>query len=239
MSRILGRDPTRRCKRVSEWPEGDRVRRTQALMSGDVIEEGGSLADYSVWSIRCFDAGYGRWLQWLDIQRDELDPAASPAARVTRQRVAAYVEDLLQFNGTKTIMGRLNELYHMCRALDPGHPLHWLPRMSTSLRARHVPVRLKAPRLVGVDELFQLGLRLMKQAAEARTTRRQALQYPKRADHQSAGRLPPAATKPGHAPDRGQFDPKSGRVVDRHPRVRDENWRAACVPATREPDDLH
>ena len=122
--------------------------------------------------MRAMDDGYSG-----STYSDELDPAASPAARVTRQRVAAYVEDLLKFNGTKTIMGRLNELSRMCRALDPGHPLHWLPRMSTSLRARHVPVRLKAPRLVGADELFQLGLRLMKQAAEARTTRRQALQY--------------------------------------------------------------
>jgi integrase/recombinase XerD len=176
MTRILGRDPARRCKQVSEWPEGDRMRRAQALVGGDVIEAGGSLADYSIRSIRCFDAGYGRWLQWLD-QRGELNPTASPATRATRQRVAAYTADLLKVNSTKTTMGRLNELYYMCRGLDPGHPLPWLPRMITAVRSRHVPVRIKAPRLVGVNELFRLGLRLMKQAAEASTTRLQALQY--------------------------------------------------------------
>src|SRR4051794_11898817 len=104
MTKTLGRNPARRCKSLSEWPGDDRARRAQALIGGDVIDGGGSLADYSEPFLRRLDAGYGRWLQWLDM-RNELDPAASPAARVTRQRVAAYIDDLRVANSTTTTSG--------------------------------------------------------------------------------------------------------------------------------------
>jgi integrase/recombinase XerD len=176
MTNILARDPARRCKPESEWPEGDRDRRAQALIGGDVIEGGGSLADYSVTSIKRLDSSYGRWLQWLDTH-GELDPAASPAARVTRQRAAAYTDDLLTVNGTRTVTERLEALFYMCRALDHDCALPWLLRMAAVVRARNVPVRVKAPRIVGADELFRLGLRLMEQAAKVGTARQQAVQY--------------------------------------------------------------
>jgi hypothetical protein len=44
---------------------------------------------------------------------NRLDPAESPVARTTRERVSLYVKDLLQANGTKTVLGRLAGLYYM------------------------------------------------------------------------------------------------------------------------------
>ena len=101
MTKILGRDPGRRCKPVNEWPPGDRLRRMQALVGGDVLEEGGLLANYSLPYLRRLDSGYGRWLQWLDMQ-GYLDMLDSPATRVTRQRVAEYTLNLRRSNSTKT-----------------------------------------------------------------------------------------------------------------------------------------
>ncbi len=176
MTKILGRNPSRRCQAESEWPEGDRARRAQALVGGDVIDGGGSLADYSSPFLRRLDAGYGRWLQWLAM-RNELDPAASPAARVTRSRVAAYIDDLRAANSTTTISGRLDELYYMCRAIDLGHPLPWLPGMAAMIRAGNVPVRIKTPRMVGAEQLFRLGLWLMQHASDANTPWRRVMQY--------------------------------------------------------------
>jgi integrase/recombinase XerD len=176
MTKILGRNPARRCKAESEWPAGDRARRAQALIGGDVIDGGGSLADYSSPFLRRLDAGYGRWLQWLDLH-NQLDPVASPAARVTRRRVTAYVDDLRVANSTTTASGRLDELYYMCRAIDVGHPLPWLPHMAAMIRASNISVRIKAPRMVGAVQLFRLGLRLMEHAGDANTPRRGVMQY--------------------------------------------------------------
>ena len=77
MTKILGRNPARRCKSVREWPAADRALRALALRAGDVIDEGGALACYSHAYIQKLDKGYGRWLQWLDM-RGELDPAGEP-----------------------------------------------------------------------------------------------------------------------------------------------------------------
>jgi integrase/recombinase XerD len=176
MTKILGRNPARRCKPVREWPAADRALRALALRAGDVIDEGGALACYSHAYIQKLDKGYGRWLQWLDM-RGELDPVAAPGSRVTRQRVAAYTNDLRTVNSTMTTMGRLDELYKLCRILDPQHPLPWLPRVMAIVRAQNVPLRIKVPRMVGAEQLFQLGIRLMQQAAEATTKRLQAMQY--------------------------------------------------------------
>jgi hypothetical protein len=114
----LSQDPARRCKPVSEWPEGDQQRRAEALEQGTLLEDGGALASHSRSSLRGLDSGYGRWLQWLD-NVGELDAAAPPASRVIRKRTAKYAETLLNMNGTGTVMERLRSLFYMCRALDP------------------------------------------------------------------------------------------------------------------------
>lgn len=171
-------DPTRRCMRVCEWPEGDRARRAQALASGDVLEQGGLLSHYAIASLRMLDASYGRWLQWLQV-RKELDPGASPGARVTRQRASDYVRHLLQVNSKLTVIERIQSLYQMCRAIDPEHPLPWLLKVVAAVRTHTVPVQTKAPFIIDSGELYQLGVGLMKRAKQPSSgcTWRQAIRY--------------------------------------------------------------
>jgi integrase/recombinase XerD len=172
-------NPAHRCMRVCEWPEGDRTRRAQALVSGDVIEQGGALSHYAATTLRRLDSAYGRWLQWLRV-REELDPDGSPATRVTRQRAGDYVRHLLQVNNKLTVIERIQSLYEMCRAIDPEHPLPWLLKVVAAVRAHTVPGQAKASRvLIDSDELYQLGIGLIRRAKQPSSgcTWRQAVRY--------------------------------------------------------------
>jgi hypothetical protein len=88
VTKILHKDPDRCCKKLETWPEMDRRLWEAALEPGDLLEEGGSRANYAEFSNRKVISGYGRWLSWLDRQ-GLFDAAISPADRIIPVRVAA------------------------------------------------------------------------------------------------------------------------------------------------------
>ena len=177
MSRLLARDPARRCMRVSEWPAQDRALREKALAVGDIIDGGaGVLAAYRGVTVTFLDKGYGRWLQWL-LERGDLDPLEPPARRITPDRAADFVKDLLRVNGTKTVIGRLAGIYYMARAQDPGHDLRFLRQHIARIRGRHVPVRNKHAKIVDIAAIYRLGLDLMRTAAGRAAMRHTMVQF--------------------------------------------------------------
>ena len=135
MTKHSNRGIAGRYKPFQEWPENDQVLRARALMPGDVIDGEGPLAAYRSPTLRFCDQGNGRWLQWLD-NVGELDPDQSPALRVTPDRIRRHVEDLLRINQPKAAAGRLEGLFYMLRAIDPGHDLSCLRSAITRLRGR-------------------------------------------------------------------------------------------------------
>ncbi len=175
MSKILGRDPARRCKPLREWPGQDRALWEAALLPGDIIDPGGARARFAYHTNRKLVVGYGRWLQWLD-QRDALEASEPPGARITPAQVAIYVEALAEHGSTQTLIGRLEELFQMARGMDPTLDWSWIRQAAVRIRSRHSPARPKAPRLVDADELYAVGLRLMADAEKPGTPRRQACQ---------------------------------------------------------------
>ena len=172
----LARDPARRCRPFLEWPALDRALWEAAHQPGDPIDPGGLYADAARPSTRKRQSGYGRWLQWLD-QGGALDPRQAPAARITPARVAAYVAALSAWNSSQTVLNRLQELYEAARVMEADRDWSWIRRIAARIRARHVPARPKAPRIVATDELFDLGRHLMAEAGQAGSARQQALQY--------------------------------------------------------------
>jgi hypothetical protein len=52
MTKILHRDPDRRCKGLGEWPEPDRRLWQDALVPGDLLEDGGSRARHGEYANR-------------------------------------------------------------------------------------------------------------------------------------------------------------------------------------------
>jgi hypothetical protein len=110
------------------------------------LDDAGPATEWAPRSAAKYAAGYGRWLCFLD-GRGWLDPDALPGARVTRERVAAYVEELQGRNGTYTVVCRLEELAAALRVLAPTDDWRWLLRRAAGLRRDARPVRTKRSRL--------------------------------------------------------------------------------------------
>ena len=176
MTKILHRDPDRRCKPLQEWPAADRDLWQAALVPGDLFEDGGSRARHSPFSNRKAVDGYGRWLTWLDRQ-GLLEMTTAPADRIIPARVIAYVADLEKHNATLTLLSRLEELRAVALVMGPDRDWRWLNRLHSQIRVRHRPARPKRPRLVPSHELFEVGIGLMARAEQENTACAGAMVY--------------------------------------------------------------
>jgi len=95
-----------------------------------------------------------------------------------RERVVSYVNALEALgNGTMTLLARLQELYEAALVMAPHRDWTWIRRIAATIRARHVPVRDKRAKLIGGEELFELGLHLMNGAPQLSTERLRALAF--------------------------------------------------------------
>ncbi|MBV9752438.1 MAG: hypothetical protein JO188_07965 [Hyphomicrobiales bacterium] len=95
-----------------------------------------------------------------------LDPCVTPADRVTKNRVNAYLAELRQVNAGFTIPDRIQELGDAMRALAPHEDWSWMLRAAGRLRAITIPAKDKRARIRPIDELVQLGLSLMAEAEQ-------------------------------------------------------------------------
>jgi integrase/recombinase XerD len=179
MTGTFGREhaPERACLKASEWPAPDRALWQAAIKPGDLLDGGGARCRYAAISNRKVERGYGRWLTYLVAVR-QLDSEAAPAGRIIRERVAGYVKALQDLgNGTQTILARLQELYEAAVVMDPARDWQWIRRIQAIVRAHHVPVRDKRARMVGAEELAELGLALIDGAERRSTERQRALAF--------------------------------------------------------------
>jgi integrase/recombinase XerD len=174
MTKILGRDPARRCLKIAEWPEADRRLWLSALQPGDVLEAGGARSGYRPASNRNAASGYGRWLAWLECC-GRLDQEQAPALRITRDAVAAYVQTLIPINSPVSIRVRLEALYQAARVMGANLDWQWLRRLRSGIRDDGQSKRDKRGRLVSSADLCDLGLRLMEQPVGRRTAREHAI----------------------------------------------------------------
>jgi len=55
--------------------------------------------------------------------------------------------------------------------MDVSRDWQWIRRIASKIRARHVPVREKRNKMVGDDELYGLGVTLMREADKQSTDR--------------------------------------------------------------------
>ena len=60
MTETLSSAAQRLCKPLDQWPQWDRRQWQSALQAGDPLEQGGCRADYSPFSNRAMEKGYGR-----------------------------------------------------------------------------------------------------------------------------------------------------------------------------------
>ena len=156
-----------RCWPLAEWPAADQEAWLAAQREGDPFEPGGVAATWAAATRTMTENGYGRWLAWVDAE-GLLVPDQAPGARVTPDRVRAYVAALSRVNADLTVTSRVRQLGNALRAMAPDQDWSWILRGADRMRAVAMPARDKRARMVSPDDLETLGIALM-DAADADT----------------------------------------------------------------------
>jgi integrase/recombinase XerD len=170
------REPSRRCLRLDEWPEPDRLAWKTAMAGGDIFDHRCAGANWSAATRVKNSGGYGRWLGFLK-QRGWLAPETLPANRVTAARVQAYFESLRAAVRDHTVICRIAELAAVMRAIAPDRDWSWINRPGgTSIRMR-LPMARRPMSVPSAQTLLALGLRLMQTAEGLSRPTRRIVQY--------------------------------------------------------------
>ena len=162
------REPGPSAYRSDFWPSADQAAWEAAIHPSDPFESGGLASRWSRATKRKTASGYGRYLYWLR-ERGELDEIADPAARITRERLAAYLDELRRTNRGHTIQTRIQELGDAMRALAPNSDWRFIKRAAGRLRANTIPTRDKRGRLPRIVDPIARGYRMMEEAEKAGT----------------------------------------------------------------------
>ena len=173
-----GRAPNRACLKLADWPARDRELWLAAVAPSDPFADGGGTRACHRSRSNCkVVQNYGRWLTFLAGQ-GLLDPHAHPADRITLEVVKAYVSELEGLQNRKnTVLARLQDLGVMARVFAPTRDWSFISRLASWVRAKPEIPQDKRSRLVGSDELYDLGLSLMAQAATQSTPRLTAMAF--------------------------------------------------------------
>jgi integrase/recombinase XerD len=170
----------RRALPFEDWPEGDRARWTAGTTGADPLDEPGLAADWSPKTLRTIKTRHGLWLACLR-DRGHLDANVPPAARLTREHLLEYWDDLRARGlGSVTIAGYFRDLRQAVRVMEPGADLSVITHLWTRLEAVAEPVRNKRLRLVSPALLLDTAISEMarlQELPEQRVTRRTAERF--------------------------------------------------------------
>jgi site-specific recombinase XerD len=145
------------------WPPLDRQLWEAGLQVGDILEPRTYASKLRPATIHAIVVGYRRWLVFLCAQ-DRLDPAVTPAARVTRQNVAAYFKCLRESHCNASIIARLTELRRAMQIMHPEVDFRWLTAPGGRSLATLLPVSTKPIQTIDSKVLYEWGLTMAQTA---------------------------------------------------------------------------
>jgi site-specific recombinase XerD len=146
-----------------DWPKQDCALWAAAHRRGGLLDDDGQAASWAPATSDIVARGYGSFLSFL-AKTNDLDPTESPADRVTRPRVEAYVTYLRERNHSSTIAARILQLIRAIAVMTPTADLAWLRRIFARLRRTATPARNDRPRLLPATTLLDLARTLMQRA---------------------------------------------------------------------------
>lgn len=155
--------PANRCTPLAEWPALDQAAWAAALLPGDVFDPGGVATTWALATQKMVVQGYGHWLTWL-ARHNALDPSLAPAARVSRERLFGYLQELRASVASFTVATRIQQVGNALRAMAPESDWRWIQRAADRTRSTASSVRNKRAQLQSPDQLVRFGLSLMAQA---------------------------------------------------------------------------
>jgi integrase/recombinase XerD len=145
---------------VADWPAPDRAAWVAARQPAGPLDDGGLAAGWSAKTVRQTEKGYGLWLGCL-ARHGRLDPEAAPGARLTRDTLTLFGNELLARVAPQTAASRVRDLSVMIRVLDPDADRSLVRRMQANLARRAPPSRAKRERMIAPALLFAAGLARM------------------------------------------------------------------------------
>ena len=169
---------SRLCLPVFEWPIRDRQCWDAAHHRGGLLDDDGLAADWAPATSSLIASGYGRFLTFLS-ETGDLDSSGSPAERITRPWVEAYVAYLREQNHSSTVAARILQLLEAARVMAPDVDWRWLRRVRSRLRRMSRPARDDRARLVSAATVTELIADLLRRADESKglSGRRRTLLY--------------------------------------------------------------
>jgi integrase len=156
-------DPRRRCMRLAEWPVLDRDAWAKAIEDGDILTGKGPAAHWRPETRKSVISAYGRFLTFLE-RKGWLDRNTGPDARLTPDRLRAYLAELAENIAPVTISSRITGLAEALRVMVPRVAYTYLSLARRRLKARARPTRNKRARIVPTQQLVGLGLGLIQRA---------------------------------------------------------------------------
>ncbi|MFO0998528.1 MAG: site-specific integrase [Alphaproteobacteria bacterium] len=163
-------DPRRRILPFTEWPNADRTAWESMTRKAGLFENPVPAASWRPATSLKHKKAYGRWLGDLE-RRDSGALHLEPAARITEERVEAYLVELQSLGlASRTLLNYAVTLLVMAKGHAPGQDWSWLETVVRRLQADAKPVRSVTARLRPVDEIFRAALGEMA-AAETRKPR--------------------------------------------------------------------
>jgi integrase/recombinase XerD len=162
----MSRQGERRCLRLDEWPDTDRIVWHDLFRTGDLLDrDQGAGSRWSPATIHKYRRGYGRWLDFL-ARSGRLHADERLGDRVSPQAVSAYVEHLQHCCAPFTVFSRLAELCSTIRVVAPDGNWAWLQRLVSRLR-RIAQKQVGIKDTVSSARLFDWSLRELTALAEA------------------------------------------------------------------------
>ena len=147
------------------WPNLDRELWSTTVAS---TEEWLDQARAAGWTRRTRDEAmnsYGRWLRWLK-DHDRLDPGTPPTHRVVPELVRRFIADELIRIRATTLSTILFHLAGIVTSFAPGEDWAWLYVLRSRLKRKASREPRTRPRIVPAQNLFDLGLELMRRATK-------------------------------------------------------------------------
>lgn len=160
------------------WPAGDRRLWLAGLQAHDILAAPRYASQLRPETIHTIIVGYRRWLVFLRT-RKRLDPMASPMARVTRENVVAYLQDLRDGdrNGNASVIARFSELRCAMRIMHPEADFRWLTSPGGRALSSLLPMAHKPMRVIDSKVLYEWGQTMMQDALTEANPEKRRIAY--------------------------------------------------------------
>lgn len=148
---------------IETWPNADRTAWLAATLPGrNILDDGGVASHLAPVTVADYTQ---RYAYFLDFLRDtgRLVHNAPPGASVAPEVIGAYLEFVDDRVASVTRAGSVQKILKVAEWIAPDRDWSWLRRIANRLAPRAVP-KNKRPRIVEADQLYGLGLDLMKRA---------------------------------------------------------------------------